>query len=474
MARSALTSAALEFMVVLLLEEHHCMAEDFRRDDDPHAHDPTYRFYEQIRDGRASRKLVLDAAQGLIPFDSAILGRVFGVLLGNRTDREVLLHIFRTLKSLPLEVIRGFAGGRDTDPNLLDALGRIYLSEEGLLRTIILNRSTPDGTFAFVAQRCTPVIQNLIANNEERLLRTPAIIDALLSNPTVDSDVRMRVLIRQEERAEQVRRRTRTQEDPPSSDDVKMFVDEEEEEDEELLDEDDDDEELPSGPLGGLFQNLSRTAAAAPQVIPANQGYSIVERLGGKPVDEMSDAELAAVYARLQADEGDEEADTDLDFLGDDVDAFTEEGENADEGDLNTKLMKMTIAEKEVLALKGNGAVRSILIRDPARSVSMAVVNSPKVRAEEITRFAKLKSVSKDALRAIGTHREWSKYLEVNKNIAMNPLTPFDVAIGKLRLLTMNDLKNISKSREVSGAVKNQAKRLVDQKEKAQKKSGGH
>src|SRR5262249_37332452 len=60
------------------------------------------------------------------------------------------------------------------------------------------------------------------------------------------------------------------------------------------------------------------------------------------------------------------------------------------------RLAAMTVAQRLTRAIKGSREERSILIRDPNKLVSAAVLSSPKVSDAEVESFAKMANVSED------------------------------------------------------------------------------
>jgi len=112
------------------------------------------------------------------------------------------------------------------------------------------------------------------------------------------------------------------------------------------------------------------------------------------------------------------------------------------------------------LAMKGNRDERAILIRDGARIVSSAVLESPKLTDSEVDAFAALKNVSENVLRGIGTKRKFLKRYSVIRILTMNPKTTVDLALTLIPHLMVNDLKNLTKNRDVSETVVKMAVKL--------------
>ena len=93
-----------------------------------------------------------------------------------------------------------------------------------------------------------------------------------------------------------------------------------------------------------------------------------------------------------------------LEFVEDEV-----EQTEADRESVMQKLSKMSFPERLKAAMKGTKEMRAILIRDPNKMISAAVLSSPKVSQAEAAVFARMASLSEDVLQAIGSNRAWMK-----------------------------------------------------------------
>ncbi len=125
------------------------------------------------------------------------------------------------------------------------------------------------------------------------------------------------------------------------------------------------------------------------------------------------------------------------------------------------RLYRMNTAEKMITALKGSREDRTILIRDPNRIVSTAVLGSPKLTEAEVEGFAAMKNVSADVLRYIGNHKEWTKKYTVIQSLVRNPRTPLAISIGMVSRLNPKDIKTIAVDRNVPEVIRKQAQRFV-------------
>jgi len=148
---------------------------------------------------------------------------------------------------------------------------------------------------------------------------------------------------------------------------------------------------------------------------------------------------------------------------GDAVTRYLTEEEQQETEKVNAvqRLYRLNTADKVVTALKGNREERAILVRDPNRIVSTAVLGSPRVTDSEIEAFASMKNISAEILRQIGTHKEWMKRYGVISNLVRNPRTPLAVSIGMVARLNPRDLKSIAVDRNVPEVIRKSAQKFV-------------
>jgi hypothetical protein len=129
------------------------------------------------------------------------------------------------------------------------------------------------------------------------------------------------------------------------------------------------------------------------------------------------------------------------------------------------RLAAMTVSERMGAAMKGSREERAILIRDPNKLVSVAVLSSPKLNESEVENFAKMANVSDEVLRIIGQTRAWVKNYGVASSLTKNPKTPLAVSLHLMQRLTDRDLKMITLDRNVQEPLRIAArKRLTEGK----------
>ena len=178
----------------------------------------------------------------------------------------------------------------------------------------------------------------------------------------------------------------------------------------------------------------------------------------GQLIPEVSEGPLPSDDAFAKA----LEADGDQDALARDKIDGTEEMKE-EFVPLQSKLRSMNVGEKIRMALLGNAAARSILVRDPNRVVAMAAIASPAMGESEAKNAAQSREVSEDVLRYIGKKREWLRSYDIKRQLCGNPKTPLALSMTFLVHLRRNDLKTLSRSRGIPGPLKQAAKRRSKQ-----------
>jgi hypothetical protein len=132
-----------------------------------------------------------------------------------------------------------------------------------------------------------------------------------------------------------------------------------------------------------------------------------------------------------------------------------------DEKSALQRLSEMSVPQKMSRATKGTREERAILIRDPNKLISVAVLSSPKLTDSEVEAIAKMSSVSDEILRIISTNRNWMKNYVVVSALARNPKTPLPVSMNLLNRLSEKDLKVLSTNRNVPEVLRTTARRKV-------------
>ncbi len=125
------------------------------------------------------------------------------------------------------------------------------------------------------------------------------------------------------------------------------------------------------------------------------------------------------------------------------------------------RLSLLNVTGKVKAAMRGTREERSVLIRDPNKLVSLAVLSSPKINAQEIETITRMGAVSEEVLRVIGTSRAWVKNYGVIQGLCFNPKTPIALTLGFVKRLTERDVKHLATDRNLPEPLKLTAKKMI-------------
>jgi hypothetical protein len=386
---------------------------------------------QAVLSGNAPQPARMAAARGMLPVPQDVLLELL-VALRADADEAVASAAEETLAGQDAATLLGVASARETAPAVLSYLAaRPGLARE-VQESLALNASTPDEGVAALARVTAegPVLE-LVSLNQQRLIRAPAIIDAVLANParTSEADRRVRETRREffekERGARQVADEMRAQglgaaaefvesadsfdtEAGLSLDDAWLIA-----QHIEVSDVDIDDSWLPSERYEELLDETFEQRQAAAERLVAEMGTE-----GGKPAE----PERIALIRRI---------------------------------------MLMKVKDRIKLGMKGDREARSILIRDPNKVVATAVINNPRITDQEVESIAAMRTVSDEVLRLIAMNRGWARQYPIIHNLARNPRTPLPTAFSILPRLHAKELKTLGQNRNVSDAVRRQALRLA-------------
>jgi hypothetical protein len=192
-------------------------------------------------------------------------------------------------------------------------------------------------------------------------------------------------------------------------------------------------------------------------------------------------AHVDAIKGQLVAEATDEPLPSDQDFAQalaedtDDPEAVRGGDDEAEEEvkeqflPLMMRIRRMSSSEKLRMAMVGNAAARAFLVRDRDKAVAYAAISSPSTAESEVVPIAGSKEVGEDILRYIGNKREWTKNHEIKRGLVFNPKTPVGISLRFLGHLRDDELKALSRSRNVSQPLKSAAMAKIMTKEKKEK-----
>jgi hypothetical protein len=141
-------------------------------------------------------------------------------------------------------------------------------------------------------------------------------------------------------------------------------------------------------------------------------------------------------------------------------DAVDDSADESDKAPAARDLSALSVPEKLKVAMRGNREQRALLIRDPNKVVSAAVLSSPKLTDTEIEGFARMANVAEEVLRVIGANRSWTRSYAVASALVKNPKAPLAVSLPLIPRLNERDIKGLSTDRNVPEAVRLAARKF--------------
>lgn len=159
-----------------------------------------------LREGEAPLEIRRYAARLLLPLDrDDQIRALLAVILDE--DPEIAQEAQQSLADFPPDALSAFVEIGEATTGEVDAIARWY-TDPFVLEQVIRHKEVADHTLARLAREVTGAPQEALVINQVRLLRNPALIEALFENPELTADARRRLLeIREEFFEKETRRR---------------------------------------------------------------------------------------------------------------------------------------------------------------------------------------------------------------------------------------------------------------------------
>jgi len=384
---------------------------------------------QAIISGSAPQPARLAAARGMLPLPQNDLLEVLVALTGS-DDAQIAAAAQETLKAETPDDLLIAASAEDTAPSVLAYLASQVDGALAVHEATVLNTRTPAQALVNLAAT-TPhsSLLELITINQQRLLRSPEILDAILGNPVCSGEAERRARETRKEFCEKERGARQIAEELRARGQTAAAE---------------------------FFETAELTTAGGD--LSVEDAWLIAQHI------EVSDADLDDTWLPAERYE-DLTSETAADAAANVQRIIENErlegGEvSAERVSLIRRIMFMNTKDRIKLARKGDREARSILIRDSNRVVCSAVVNNPRITEQEIENIASMRTVADEVLRMIALNRAWARSYVIIHNLARNPRTPIPTAMNILPRIRTKDLQALSQNRNVSEAVRRQAYRL--------------
>ena len=385
---------------------------------------------KSIISGSAPPAARLAAARGLLPLPQADLIEAL-IHLSSDADPEVARAARGTLDAQQPSDLLGVAQADDVSPSVLGYFASLPNAGREIHEAVAGNNNTPDGAIALLAGITTdaPLLE-FITLNQQRLIRAPEIIDAILLNPARTAEAERRAketrreFFEKERGARQIAQELRARGNSAAA------------------------EFFESAELAPLAGEMS-----------ADDAWLIAQHIEVSDAD-IDDSWLAREFIEEMMEETPEQIAANAQAV---INAERLEGDASPERiSLIRRIMFMTVKDRVKLGLKGDRETRGILIRDSNKIVATAVMHNPRLTDHEVENISAMRTVAEEVLRLIGMNHAWARSYPIIHNLARNPRTPMATAVHILPRIRTKDLKAITLNRNVSEAVRRQAYRLSE------------
>ena len=373
------------------------------------------------------------AARGLLPLPQADLLEAL-VHLRSDSDAEIARAAQASLDAQQPDDLLNVARAGETAPSVLGYLASLGSAAPETHEAVANNNGTPDQAIALLAQLTSdPALLEFMTLNQQRLIRAPEIIDAILLNPARTAEAERRAketrreFFEKERGARQIAQELRARGNSAAA------------------------EFFESAELSPVSGEMS-----------LDDAWVIAQHIEVSDED-IDDSWLAREFIEELLVETPEQTAANAQAV---INAERLEGEASPERiSLIRRIMFMTVKDRVKLAIKGDREARGILIRDANKIVATGVIHNPRLTDHEVENIAAMRTVAEEVLRLIGMNRQWARSYPIIHNLARNPRTPLATAIHILPRIRTKDLKSISLNRNVSEAVRRQAYRLSEMRE---------
>jgi hypothetical protein len=349
------------------------------------------------------------------------------VVLSTDENPDLRAAVTATLGTLKPESFLHLAAQAEAPADVLAFLCLWSRAPRELVEAVVFNPSTPDGALAQLASRSPDSrIIEAISLKQQSLIRSPDIIDAILTNSARTAEA--------ERRAREVR-----EEFFEKQFGVRMIADEQRVQGDAAREAERTERETVS--IGGI-DDLIRLGLLEEGVDDAliteyESEYGPFPETPPAPEDQL---DIQKIVGEIIADEAPE-------FTFDRVPVFQ-------------RVALMSVKDRVMLAIKGTREARMILVRDPNRIVAGAVMRNPRLTDAEVEYIASIKTVPEDVLRQIGQTRSWTRSYAVIHNLVRNSRTPIATSLVFINRIQTRDLRALSLNRNIPDVIRQTSYRL--------------
>jgi hypothetical protein len=351
------------------------------------------------------------------------------VALNADANEEVRFAASSTINTLNPESFVAMAAEKNSPASVLGFICLWPRAPREIVEAAIFNASTPDAALArLAADSKDPSIIEAISLKQQSLIRSPEIIEAILSNPTRTQTA--------ERRANEIR-----EEFFEKQFGVKLVAEEH------------------RARTEAEAANLAAQEAARDTVAIGDIEDLIRLGLIEEGVDDSIITEYEDEFGPFEDVELPPHEQLDINRIVEDIES--EIGLVSPERmPVFQQIAMMSVKDRVMLAIKGTREARMILVRDPNRIVAGAVLRNPRLTDQEVENISSIKTVPEDVLRQIGQNRSWTRAYPVIHNLVRNPRTPIAISLGFLNRIQTRDMRALSTNKNIPDVIRSTSYRL--------------
>jgi hypothetical protein len=380
-----------------------------------------------VIEGKAPRPAQLAAARGALPLPPNDQLEIL-VAFASGADAELAENAKKSLLSQDGPTLEAALRSSEVAPAVLAHFATRDEFPLSIHEAIVTNTRTPhEALVQFAKTSSKGELLELLSHNQQLMIQIPGVIDGILGNSNRTPEAERRALetkrefFEKERGAQQVANELRAQGKEAAAE----FIEKGEFE------------------IGDNFS--AEDAAFIAEHIVVSDKETDDSWLGLEYLEELyeeSDADRRAAVNKIMGE-------------------LSEDGEVPSERvSMLYRIMKLGVKDRIRLGQKGDREARNILIRDPNKLVSQAVVNNPKITEQEVEQIASMRTITEDILRQISISRHWSRSYTIMHNLAKNPRTPISNVMTIMNRMQLRDLIALANNRNISDAVRRHALRL--------------
>jgi len=136
------------------------------------------------------REAKLAAASGSLPISGPHLVTVLFIFC-HGSDEELRKEALKTLRDLSPGILVSAITQDDVIPEILELVARIRYHDPEVMGPLLTSRLASLGTLLFLAEKASGKVLDILANNDQAMLKSPALKTLIIKNPHADQALKL-------------------------------------------------------------------------------------------------------------------------------------------------------------------------------------------------------------------------------------------------------------------------------------------